>query len=75
MLHYPAPTDRNATRALVARALREMTAETGRAPTLRELGVTLGRSPSTVAYHLRMLEGLGLVKHEPHCSRSYRPTS
>ncbi|MFE3651992.1 LexA family protein [Streptomyces sp. NPDC059122] len=75
MSYRTAPVDRSATRARVARALREMTIETGRAPTVREIGAALGRSASTIAYHLRTLEEQGLVKHDPHCSRSYRPTS
>ncbi|WP_043264046.1 ArsR family transcriptional regulator [Streptomyces sp. CT34] len=56
----------------VERALRELTAETGRPPTVREIAAAAGRSVSTVAYHLRALEQLGIVSHTPHHSRSYR---
>ncbi|MFL4497465.1 LexA family protein [Streptomyces sp. VTCC 41912] len=63
---YSAPRER------VARALRELTAETGRPPTVREIASALGRSASTVAYHLQQLESQGLVRHDPHRSRSYQ---
>ncbi|MFE6737491.1 LexA family protein [Streptomyces tubercidicus] len=57
----------------VERALRELTAETGRPPTIREIASAVDRSASTVAYHLRALEQLGMVHHDPHRSRSYVP--
>ncbi|WP_374992900.1 LexA family protein [Streptomyces lydicus] len=49
--------------------------ETGRPPTVREIAAVLSRSGSTVAYHLRALEERGIVRHDPHRSRSYRLTS
>ncbi|MFJ9855667.1 LexA family protein [Streptomyces sp. NPDC101150] len=59
----------------VERTLRRLTMETGRPPTVREIAAVLGRSGSTVAYHLRALEERGIVRNDPHRSRSYRLTS
>ncbi|MGD3109293.1 LexA family protein [Streptomyces sp. YGL11-2] len=67
--------DRGETRYRVERTLRRLTVETGDPPTVREIAAALGRSASTVAYHLRILEERGIVRHDSHRSRSYRLTS
>lgn len=65
----------SAARERVERALRNLTLEAGDPPTVREIAAEIGRSASTVAYHLRALEQQGVVRHDPHRSRTYRLTS
>ncbi|MFF8790786.1 LexA family protein [Streptomyces sp. NPDC015125] len=56
----------------IVRALRELTDDAGYPPSIREIAGAVGLSASTVAYHLRALEGHGIVTHAPHRSRSYQ---
>ena len=46
----------------VLRAIRRWSLEHGRMPSVRELGVQLGRSPATVHQHLRALERRGFLQ-------------
>ncbi|MGW2404040.1 LexA family protein [Streptomyces sp. NPDC001739] len=60
------------TQERIARALRELTDDAGYLPSIREIAAEVGRSASTVAYHLRTLERHGIITHTPHHSRSYQ---
>lgn len=60
------------TQERIRRALRELTDGAGYPPSIREIAGAVGLSGSTVAYHLRALERLGIVSHTPHRSRSYQ---
>jgi len=44
----------------------------GYSPSMREIAEAIGRSVSTVYYHMQLLEKWGLVTHQPRKARSYR---
>ncbi|WP_327239681.1 MarR family transcriptional regulator [Streptomyces sp. NBC_01318] len=54
-------------------AIRDHIAETGEAPTVREIGAAVGlSSSSSVLYQLRRLEQAGVLARERYRSRSVR---
>jgi SOS-response transcriptional repressor LexA len=57
----------------VLRAIRDVIADTGDAPTIREIGQRVGlSSPGSVAYQLGQLENLGLISRSERRWRSCR---
>ncbi|GIE87499.1 transcriptional repressor LexA [Actinoplanes regularis] len=51
--------------------IRDSVRERGFPPTVREIGAAVGLvSPSSVAYHLKVLEQHGLLRRQPHGSRA-----
>ncbi|MFF4347883.1 LexA family protein [Streptomyces sp. NPDC001530] len=47
----------------ILKCIRERIAERGEAPTIREIGRSVGlSSPSSVAYHLEQMEQLGVIR-------------
>ncbi|MGW5276244.1 LexA family protein [Streptomyces sp. NPDC004044] len=59
----------------VLRAIRDVIADTGDAPTVREIGQRVGLSSSgSVAYQLGRLEKLGLISRNGRHRRSCRLT-
>ena len=59
----------------VLRALRDSIAANEISPSKRELSMAIGqRHPTTVHYHLRHLEELGLITQRPGIPRSLRLT-
>ncbi|MFB7673149.1 transcriptional repressor LexA [Kitasatospora purpeofusca] len=62
-----------ARQAAVLSAIRELTAELGYPPSIREIGGAVGlRSTSSVVHQLRALERAGHISQDPHTPRSYR---
>ncbi|WP_369248538.1 hypothetical protein [Streptomyces sp. R41] len=48
----------------ILKCIREVIAERGEAPTIREIGRSVGLSSlSSVAYHLEQMEQLAVIRH------------
>ncbi|AWI32736.1 hypothetical protein [Streptomyces tirandamycinicus] len=59
----------------ILRAIREHIADTGEAPTMREIADAVGlRSSSSAWYQVRRLEHVGVLARDPHRHRSLRLT-
>lgn len=57
----------------VVDAIKDLTAERGYPPTVREVGQRIGlSSSSTICTHLQNLERLGRITHEPLSPRTLR---
>lgn len=60
----------------VLRAVRDLAADRGYPPTVREIAAHIGiTSPSTVQAHLAALATHRLISHEPHSPRTLRLTA